>query len=115
MVYTSIHRPLQIAVGVAISTIAVALPSIALGQSLPAASAGAPIPGSDALTTQPAQLSLSDLVEDSDGRLRVSDRPTLVFSYEESAIEGQTTSPRQQIEQNKPENSNAIHFPLGDR
>lgn len=107
--------------GFALLTVAAALPSAVAAQTVEPApvlqtnpSAPVPIsatPGSDALATQPAQRSLSDLVGTSDGLLRVDDRPTLVFSFEEQSV----LSPREQIEQNKPENSNAIHFPLGER
>ena len=118
-VSASLRRSLQILAGLAASTAVAAFPSAALAQSSqpaplsvlqPGSNSAAP-PSSAALTTQPAQSSLSDLVRTSDGPLRVSDRPTLIFSLDEQTV----LSPREQIEQNKPENSSAIHFPFGER
>ncbi|MGB3614168.1 MAG: hypothetical protein WBA10_10265 [Elainellaceae cyanobacterium] len=63
--------------------------------------------GSEALVTQPAQVSLSDLVDSPPDAISVEERPTLVFT-----LGDRVTTPREQIQENKPENANAIHFPL---
>jgi len=83
-----------------------ALAQLTPSESTLAESAAANV-GSEALTTRPVQVSLSDLVDFQSDHIRVEDRPTLVFSLGEPV-----TTSREQIQENKPENSNVIHFPL---
>ncbi len=115
---SSISWPIRTvpALGVGLAT-ALAIAAAAIASAAVASEPGetvtleSPLPaGSEALVTQPAQTSTFQLPNAQPDSIRVEDEPTLIFMLDETI-----TSPRQQIEENKPPNSNAIHFPIDTR
>ncbi|MGF1515622.1 MAG: hypothetical protein ACFB5Z_18245 [Elainellaceae cyanobacterium] len=92
------------------ATLAIATVALGADESVQGNAARPPIaPSSEVLVTQPAQISTDELLGSQRDGIDISEEPTLIFVLEDSVI-----SPREQIEENKPANSNAIHFPLGN-
>ncbi|MGF1536917.1 MAG: hypothetical protein ACFB4J_10605 [Elainellaceae cyanobacterium] len=108
---TILHRTVAAAasaIGLGLVTTLAFAPNAVASEPTSDNSTAADTSPSDALVTQPATASTSDLLGTQRDAIDISEEPTLIFTLEDNVL-----SARELIEENKPENSNAIHFPLG--